>query len=1181
MPRAIRLPGREEASHRVASRQQANGSEQTTTALSTGAIVGIAIGGSVIIFAALAFFTIRVLRTRSMKKRNRKRRSLSDDNDDVIEIPRVFAEAYNLRLVKAPTIEFRTNPNPNLQISGPNETNVEPLHPNLVPPLGAFQALTLRDSIPQIRWVSQQTQSTAQGFWVMYGGNLQQGSYQEIGGFVTHVPVEPRRVLTRSSSTQNALARVSSSRGSVSDAHLSSILRSTSLRLRTKSRSTGTLNRVSGEPPAAKAPSPPVDRRTESRERLIEEVDITDIGSIDSYATDTDCSTPSPLKDEPKRLKREESSVSLSSLNGKDSLTEAHELSAPLQLTSPSKRARTDNYLGAAEGRRSADNGVQIYEDGQASTCTETPQLKRKLVREDSSDDPFVFDSAYKFDAESPFTKKLYTMASKQNSQHVKPFVFGTSQAFQYPLRPVSGNGRSPNRASPTKGMENGQEDMNMFRWSTMNSIAPLTSPGKRPRGVKGKGHRRQKTIRLSHLPRPISVSVVLEEPEPEGDGAIKVPTAAPAGNLAAGAATTTTSAVAVATEDQNNDDQGYKESQCSGAVEIPQPSGIKLVAPQWITNAPLSAICQDTTQMLAPPEVPTQGQGQAQAYGMQKQRPSSFFISPSASMLSMSSRGSHESYSATMSVYDMYSSPHGGRHSRMSYGGGPSPTESPRRTHDRAQTSTDIPQVYADRPSPQRAATVPVSIFNYSQSAPSQTTYANSAGWGSAPITIPAAHHGGPRPAPGAVGQFAGFPAKTQTLLSPFQVTKLHGPRPQPIHAPSGSVAASIAQLRRMNSAISGYSDTSNVSLDSYKRESAGKASSRSAKTRSTGSINYLSIGINKSPSPDAKRPTPSFRSSTGSGRSDHIRASVETFAPPVSPRRSPLPSPSIANSPRSPSPLRHSLPPAASAESLNRAISGTYNRSPSPVRARPMRNSLVSTEDCMACNNPLPSLRLDSGPVSDLAARFHEHCFRCAMCGIPLAECGGHVVEKRPYCADHYWEVLGGMFRGGHNKPPMPSFSSSRGRSRAVSRDGSPVRATSGVKVGNGNGSGAASAMNNFSRSLSPPRQTMSPLEPPRSVRSFAPSLQALSPLRVPFKTRGMQSERAATRESGSQVDFSGINRESLYDTDGFLKSDSANGSVRNSGLSGFSRMTAGTNGTVESEGGLIDLYAVGTAV
>lgn len=323
-------------------------------------------------------------------------------------------------------------------------------------------------------------------------------------------------------------------RRSTSESHLSTILRSTSQRLKSAQRSSltrtlSTFRQLPGGPPSEILPDLP---RMESRaldEPVKESPCPESVGSsiYDFYLEPSPCLGSKNIT----RVGSRHGRSPTPSVESEDSLcaNQPPDLVIPATLTSPSKRkGRYEQRHQMSISRESKGLTAIIRKNSRASIGI--------LGDRKSAEENTIFASPHRISlASDPIyssvksSKPVFpkTHIPDPRPLYVRKATFGqeatTERPLSYtsPLRDVSGNAQSPLRRNESmETVMNSSPERNPFQLSpqeAMQTRAATASP-KRNDGRR-KGHKRSNAIRISNLPRPqsiISVNVVPEEPEEE-----------------------------------------------------------------------------------------------------------------------------------------------------------------------------------------------------------------------------------------------------------------------------------------------------------------------------------------------------------------------------------------------------------------------------------------------------------------------------------------------------------------------------------------------------------------------------------------------------------------------------------------------------------------------------------------
>lgn len=813
----------------------------SSTTLPIGAIIGIACGGGVFIFGLLTILLIYCARRRNRRvKRSKGRPDLDEDAAVGNEMRSVHSLERN-RTKSSADNPFR---DPSLR-TAPSHSNLSAATStiNLLPPHQISYSVTkFHDSWPLVDWAPNQSIPFAQP----------QGLQTPPAQKVTNLPAQQRSAphhykqpswsqiptvpLTSDGDVYNPVSssakptekrqddeevlahirpqtlilelqpiapkqaqisptRSSPQRRSVSDNHLSSILRSTSQRLRDAKglpRAASILSQVSGQPPSEKPPTPRQEHhRTMS---LTERSEYEE--SVKSSVLEMFSRTPSPAKQiatgpraDASTPTKKGQSLQKGEMSDEDSLYgDTPDMVIPAALTSPSKSG-----LRSEQRHRmrisSAESPVSIRIDKNNRTSTSAfdgRNIFAKSVGDSSIDkrdassnvDPFVSSQSLADRDVSKISPPRPQLAQRKTT-------FGQSRNSNVSLdsatalKIVSGNG------SPLKSAVKLQSPTTAtFDWSKESNLVVKQTPSpQQPKILKKRGHQRSKTIRLSGLQRPRSVSVLKEE---------------------------------------NEDDSGTES-----AVEQPSPeraaSPTSVYSKSQYSARPLSVTKFPT--FLAPPTISLSASEDSPTLGGTR---------------SNISRGS---YSATMSFYDFYSS-------------------------DPASNSTISSMVEPKAVNENKANGHGTTFSVQHPNDPNKFVFP--------PRQLPGLTTDGPTDEDAKQGNDSSvsdqsgpreleedYPVFT---TAPPAISRLHGPRSLPRHAPRDSIQASIAQLRRMNSAVSSYSTAHSATGDEGSPTLPalrGGGISPTKKGGLRGSQNYLSIDVNKS-SPRNTRSTVLERAQT-----------------------------------------------------------------------------------------------------------------------------------------------------------------------------------------------------------------------------------------------------------------------------------------------------------------------------
>jgi hypothetical protein len=937
-------------------RQSSGGVAVGNAVLPIGAIIGIAIFGSAVIFGVMTVTIMHYLRSKYRLKNGSRNLDLSDDNEEDMVDTLISTRPSERELVtKIPhrPLKVRSESLPKDSMDIPSK--FLPLgNSKLIPPACAFEIIGLRDSWPLVGWAESAYTSpmSANKHLVFNSGIInRRTSYSAFPIWTDNEPSWPQPTLPRScsynrgldgrsiqwsghsaKSSITSLERLSSTRKSTSDNQLTSILRSTSQRLKEQrrplSRSLSVMSHVSGAPPTMQPPPPPGDQRGESREALINADDMSLVDSVRSSVLNSVSQTFSPQKIASHTgeniIENEKiASPATSEKSEPDSLcpSKTPDLFIPAALTLPSKQ----------EGRANQKHAITISSTAGHSNKMH-PRRKEFLPAGDgngpihsnhssdhigSTSDPFVsanprLESALKSKAimgPRPLIKRQVTLDQNMDLKDRETAICS--------LRNISGNQQSPTKSALATVDPSAVTQENPFQWSPRCSPSLVLSPSQKPSGIKLKGHRRRRTVRLSHVTRPTSVAVVLEESE---SGAIP------------------------------------SQVQDSIRTQTWQPH-----SPTKTENAPRYPD-QSKTLSRRPPSV---------------SRFEPFLAVPTESKIS-----SDEPYSATISFYDFNSS--GGACSADN-STGPEPGHSP------------TPPAKKSR---RRGCNFFVDATRATDIALLETT--KSSLKNSIPLSPP-------KP----VGaQFLNF--KDAKTLPTF-TSHLYTPTSPQNPTVSNSITSSVSLLRRMNSEVSTYSTGS--FLSDYSNGSPTFPELRGdgispPKRGSEGTMNYLNVGV-KAPSPTGRRGRSRASASTDKSRDYHqslaLEDNVENYDAlglVMSFPKGSLPKLPSMGSLRNVS-VQGNWPPAPTdwpSTSPNWPAPPRQTEHPT-AQLRPMNSTLLTQENYHSCNKPLSPLRLNPRD-SRIAACYHDHCFKCGTCNAPLGT--AFTIEEKPYCKQHYHEKV-----------------------------------------------------------------------------------------------------------------------------------------------------------------------------
>ncbi|KAH7383475.1 hypothetical protein BKA64DRAFT_582216, partial [Cadophora sp. MPI-SDFR-AT-0126] len=491
-----------------------------SSTLSLGAIVGISIGGAVLLFVILV--TIGVIHVNKKHRREKERSEANETGNATMDLQTAIRSTRPPETNMARRVSF----NPFLHY--PEDDNRQewarqdglqkpPRVKSRSPHRSIFRAPSVRDSWPL---------NTTVPLGFRPGQTPMVLNPVAPPGYVVQDPKWPKRTtsLPGRKSSQDSYQSAFSTRDpyseevipyrkvhrrSTSETQLSTILRSTSQRLKaaqrhSMTRVSSTLGQSPGLPPSARLPTPPR-KTTESREQLIDQLNAVSVGSsiYDVYSR-----TPSPKKKH-QRTSSKRSIVKprspAASIESKDSLclSDTTDLIILAPLTSPSKSPRVAQRQTASQA-----SGAKDTSEGVNNKTLSHPR------RISSSDDPFYTSIRN--------SKPMMPSAQVQGPRpmYIRKATFGQIATVERPtslcspLRDVSGNAQqSPKRELPNPPATS---EPNLFQWLPQEAMqARATQTSGKSSNPRRKGHKRSNVIRMSNLTRPASmVDVLPEEPE-------------------------------------------------------------------------------------------------------------------------------------------------------------------------------------------------------------------------------------------------------------------------------------------------------------------------------------------------------------------------------------------------------------------------------------------------------------------------------------------------------------------------------------------------------------------------------------------------------------------------------------------------------------------------------------------
>ncbi|PVH73783.1 hypothetical protein DL98DRAFT_43885 [Cadophora sp. DSE1049] len=508
-----------------------------SSTLSLGAILGISVGGALLLFVILV--TIGIIHVNKKHRREKQRSEANENGNATIDLKTAIRSTRPSENNMTRRVSF----NPFLHF--PEDDNREewakqdglqkpPIAKSKSSHRSIFRTSSVRDSWPL---------NTTVPLGFRPGQTTIVLSPVAPPGYVVQDPKWPRRTtsLPGRKNSQDSSKSASSTRDpysvdvmpyrkihrrSTSETQLSTILRSTSQRLKAAQRqsmtlTSSTLGQSPGLPPSARLPTPPR-MATESQEGLIDQEIVESVGSsiYDVYSR-----TPSPKKKH-QRTSGKRSIVKprspAASIESKDSLcvSDTPDLVIPAPLTSPSKSPRVVQRQSASQASGAKDISVLIHQDSRESLFARGPQedVNNKALSRPRhislSDDPFY--------SSVRSSKPMMPSAQVQGPRpmYFRKATFGQEAtaerpaSFCSPLRNVSGNIQSsPKRDLPKLPATS---EPNLFQWLPQEAMqARATQTSAKISNSRRKGHKRSNVIRMSNLSRPASIVDTLpEEPE-------------------------------------------------------------------------------------------------------------------------------------------------------------------------------------------------------------------------------------------------------------------------------------------------------------------------------------------------------------------------------------------------------------------------------------------------------------------------------------------------------------------------------------------------------------------------------------------------------------------------------------------------------------------------------------------
>lgn len=517
-----------------------------STTLSLPAIIGIAVGGAVVFFAIVASLGIVLARRNHRLEMKR----MSEDKESRIEDADV---GKTLKSTRPPEICFsrRLSFNPFLTLE---EGDLAPDWATQDPPmarikrrsthLGFLRRSETRDSWPLASDIHMK---------ILHGQTTISQSQVAPPGYVIEDPKVARRSNSRMSKRKSVIIHQEHAsidpdvpattrlrtfhRRSTSEYQLSTILRSTSQRLKTAhrpslTRTMSVLGRYPGSPPTERLPTPPGKLTTESREAFISKHVSGSIArsNYDSYRTRSLSPPKRSLRRSQPALPRPNSPTP--SNNSHDSLcgTKTPDVVIPIPLSSPSKYLRGERKSQVQFSlENTKDVSVMVQNDTRPSLGAiggQDPLEQQKGVHGISlASDPFF--SAVK--SSKPVMPNTQIQGPRpQPPLYMRKATFCQEetperpQSFCSPLKDVLGNVQHA-----PKNLQAESPMTNPFQWSpqeAMQTRSTQTSPIIKRPSQRPKGHKRSNVIRISVPRPPSSVEVVHEEEDEDSPLSLESP---------------------------------------------------------------------------------------------------------------------------------------------------------------------------------------------------------------------------------------------------------------------------------------------------------------------------------------------------------------------------------------------------------------------------------------------------------------------------------------------------------------------------------------------------------------------------------------------------------------------------------------------------------------------------------
>jgi hypothetical protein len=327
-------------------------------------------------------------------------------------------------------------------------------------------------------------------------------------------------------------------RRTLSENHLSTVLRSTSERLRVSHRRSlsRTLTVINRRPETLPEPFfTPNKVASESREVLIDHMST--LSGSSSFLETILAQTPNPDRKNTEiagQANSKRKATTPPSAGSDDSLCakDTSDVVIPSPLTSPSKNwNRGQQRHSSRIPTNNSSTSTLLHKGSRASAFALGSQNSDR-------DELFFINQPQTPPALDPFysTSKIARRSMPINEGkdlsprplYIRKSTFGPLEAskrtsnFAFPLKDISGNMQSSPRLGQTSTQTSSSSSdviaLNPFRWSPHEAVRPrLNSASPTRSEVKSKkGHKRSKVIRMSNLPRPSSVAMVPEESEDE-----------------------------------------------------------------------------------------------------------------------------------------------------------------------------------------------------------------------------------------------------------------------------------------------------------------------------------------------------------------------------------------------------------------------------------------------------------------------------------------------------------------------------------------------------------------------------------------------------------------------------------------------------------------------------------------